>query len=1581
MIPATIYSQQWMDAIPVADNRNFYKIQEEFNKYWEGKVVTKGVGWKPFKRWEWFWGQRVFPSGILPRPDILKVNMDEHIKKFPKQKINISANWSSLGPATVPNVGSQGHSGLGRINCIAIHPTTSSTIFVGAASGGLWKSTDSGTNWTTVTDNLGSLGVTSIAFDPNDANTIYIATGDGDASNTYSLGVMKSTNGGNTWNTTGLSWTTSQTTTISKIVVHPTNSNIILASTSLGVYKTSNAGTTWSQVLSDVFLQSDLEVNIVNPTIWYAAYISGGIYKSTNSGDSFTKLTTDLPSGGFGRIAIAVSGSTVYSLFCNSSSGFYGLYKSTNDGINWTQKSTTPNILSWDGTGTTGQGWYDLTLDVDPINSAIVYAGGVNNYRSTNSGVNWTKISEWYTGTGISYSHADQHAFAFLPGTSTTIFNGNDGGIYKSTNSGTTWVSLHGTGLAISQFYKLGNSATNANRIFVGAQDNGSSKIVSSTWTHINGGDGMETIIDFTDENIGYTSTQNGTFYKTTNGGTSFTILSTGAGSGGWVTPFVMNPLNSNSLYIGTASIYKSVNKGGNWTSIGGTLSGSALYDFIAIAPSDTNTIYASNLDLLYKTTNNGTSWAQVTSGASIITSIAVHPTDPNKVYITFSGYGSTKVQMSTNGGTTWSSVSSGIPSIPVNTIAIHPSNGNQIVVGTDVGVYYSANGGTSWEFYNTNLPNVIVNDLEFHVSSNKLRAATYGRGLWETPFSVIPLGSITGTVFQDVNNNAVYDSGTDYLLQNYKVKISGVRTDSTYTNSSGVYTFSSLDDGSYTVTLASVNGWVQTLPTNNGTYSATISSANTLSNKTFGFYTAPPTATAQSVSTNEDVAQNITLTGSDPEGVALTYSVATNPTKGTLSGTAPDLTFTPTANLNGSDSFNFTVSDGSMTTSTATVSITINAVNDSPVATAQTANVTGNSSVAITLSGTDVEGSSLTYTVATNPTRGTLTGTAPNLTYTPTSDATNSDSFTFTVNDGSATSAAATVSINITNSVAPQYSISLNGSNQNGLILENVNFNITSNLTIEMWVKPNNFINTPFVIYQGTQGYNIYFQTNGIIYHYDYSSNYAASTTAIVTSLWSHIAVTVQDNPAETKFYINGVHINTFSGEGLGTGLSNFYLGASAGGSYLNGNIKDVRVWNVVRTATEISENYLKTLSGSETGLVAYYKLNQSSGTTFTNYSSIGSSLDLTVNNSPTWSTTSYPPLSSLQTSYTTTQQAIWNLTGTSNSTTSNGLWFSTTSALTDGNYIVYGNNNTSAEVTTDLTGTSCTHRTGKIWYLDVSGTANVKATIDLSVATGISGAIANGSATNFKLLRRSGTSGDFAVVAQGSSIASTDQVTFDSYSFTDGYYAVGTLNGTTSPLPVELKNFKVQTRNGDVVLTWETITETNNYGFEVERVSGFLNKKDNLELQSRSLNWQKVGYVRGSGTSSIERDYLYEDKNLRDGKYSYRLKQIDLDGSINYSEVKELEVGKIRSRIRTNPNPFNSTTIINYQLAEAGSVTIKLYDMLGRVVEEVVNNEVKEEGEHEIKFNASHLTSGVYLIKLQTERDYFTEKLVLLR
>jgi PKD repeat protein len=722
-------------------NVNFYDLQKEFYKAWEGKEIEKGKGYKQFKRFEAFMKPRVYPTGYLPQDIIVKELENLLLNKTS----GAAANWTAMGPTTVPVNGlSYPSAGIGRINCIRFDPQDNNIVWVGTPGGGLWKTTNGGTTWTSNTDNFASLGISDVAIHPTNSSIMYVATGDFDASDTYSIGVLKSTNGGSTWQNTGLVHQTSTRSRIARLLINPSNPDVLIAATSTGIMRSSNAGTSWTTIVSGIF--SDVEFKPGDPnTVYAASFASSGnakMYVSTNGGTSFT-AATGLPSSDALRISVAVSAAsptTVYALICNSSAGYKGLYKSTNSGSSYTLVHSAPNLMSGDesGAGTGGQGWYDLTIAVSPLDANIIYIGGVNAWKSTNGGTSFSITGHWYAGNSgnLPFLHADQHYFEFQPGSS-IIFAGNDGGIRKSTNNGSSWTDLS-NGLQISQFYRISAAKSNAEIVYAGAQDNGTNRYLSTAWSSVYGGDGMQPLVDYNNSNIVYASTQYGGLQRSSNGGTSFSsIKPSAAPDGAWITPYVLHPTTSSTIFAGFDEIYKSTNSGSTWTAITSNLLGGALYEVLAIAASDPNVIYGGSPSKIVKTTNGGTSWTSITTGLPIasaeITSIAVSNTDANKIWVSFSGYASTaKIYFSSNGGTTWTNLSSGLPNIPVNTIEYQNNSDDAIYVGTDVGVYYKSNS-VAWTSYMTNLPNVKVYDLDIHYGTGKIRAATFGRGLWQS--------------------------------------------------------------------------------------------------------------------------------------------------------------------------------------------------------------------------------------------------------------------------------------------------------------------------------------------------------------------------------------------------------------------------------------------------------------------------------------------------------------------------------------------------------------------------------------------------------------------------------------------------------------------------------------------------------------------------------------------------------------------------------------------------------------------------------------------------------------------------------
>ena len=724
---------------------DFQATVNAFNKYWENRKIEKGSGWKPFKRWESFTRSRLDENGRKPAPDhvlneYFKVNKGKNLEKTSSTS---NANWQEIGPTYLPANGTGQPNGVGRLNGIGFHPTDANTLYVGAPQGGVWKTTDGGFSWSSTTDALPTLGVSAIVVDYDNPSIVYIGTGDRDAGDAPGLGVWKSTDAGETWfsSNSGMG-----NRTVGMMIMHPTNPNIILAATNGGIYKTTNGGGNWIQEQGGNF--KDIEYKPTDPSIVYAS-ASGSFYRSTNGGDSWTSLGSGQGIPNATRMVLAVTPanpSYVYVLASNSAT-FKALYLSTNSGASFTTKSNSPNIMDYstDGSGSSGQAWYDLCLAADPNDETIIYAGGINIFKSTDSGATWTINAHWVGSGGVDDIHADQHALEYSP-VNGYLYSGNDGGIYFTDNGGTTWID-RSSGLGIAQVYKIGQSATEKDLVINGYQDNGTA-VYDGNWRTEIGGDGMECIIDHSDANYQYGALYYGDMRRSTNNGLNFSrIAANGSNgiteSGPWVTPYALHETNPNTMFIGYKNIWRSTNVKTSsassvaWTKI--TNINSNIY-VVEHSPANTNMLYFVRSGVLYRIDNvmaASPTAVNLDSGlptSSTPTDIEVHPTDENIVYMTMSN----NVYKSTDKGVSWTDISGNIPNISTNCLVYQVGLDEGLYVGTDAGVYFKDNTLNDWVEFDENLPvNSEITELEIYYDDNicnsRIRASTYGRGLWES--------------------------------------------------------------------------------------------------------------------------------------------------------------------------------------------------------------------------------------------------------------------------------------------------------------------------------------------------------------------------------------------------------------------------------------------------------------------------------------------------------------------------------------------------------------------------------------------------------------------------------------------------------------------------------------------------------------------------------------------------------------------------------------------------------------------------------------------------------------------------------
>ena len=720
---------------------SYFATVKAFNTYWKGREIGRSSGYKPFKRWEYYWVDRVYSNGMR-RPATEAFDAWFRFKSGNAQEVNFEGNWTNLGPIQQPgNSGTGQPNGNGRINAIAFHPTNPDILYIGAPAGGLWKTEDGGQTWSSNTDDLPTLGVSAIVVDYIDPTIIYIGTGDRDAGDAAGMGVMKSIDGGSNWQFAkeGMG-----NVTVGKIIMHPTNHQTLLAATSGGLFKTTDGGQTWTESINGNFKEVVFKPN--DPSIVYAS-ASGNFYRSSNGGNHFIQINSGIGSASRGVVGVSPSNPNVVYFLTSQSSVYAGIYKSTDAGLNFTLQSDTPNILGYDCTGGSGgQGWYDLALAVDPNNANRLFVGGVNNFKSTDGGVTWSISSHWYGGCNVPAVHADCHVLVFSP-LNGNLYAGNDGGIYYTPDGGGTWNEIT-SGLAISQIYRIGQAATDENKVMNGYQDNGSATYLGdSTFLTVMGGDGMDCAYDYQNDAYAYGEYYNGggisRIYNNSNqGGISAGISETG----NWVTPLLLDVNDPQTMYVGMKNVWRShdIRNGVvHWQKISNNLGGTNGQNMRVLEQSEANPniLYAARWDgKLFRTDNLQDSvpvWVEATLPVDgTPTDMEANPFDENIVYICLSY----DVYKSEDKGETWQKITGNLPAVSKNTIEYYKNDHEGLYVGTDAGIYYRNADMTQWIPFSQGLPvSSNVTEIEVYYDSlnpanDLVRASTYGRGLWSSP-------------------------------------------------------------------------------------------------------------------------------------------------------------------------------------------------------------------------------------------------------------------------------------------------------------------------------------------------------------------------------------------------------------------------------------------------------------------------------------------------------------------------------------------------------------------------------------------------------------------------------------------------------------------------------------------------------------------------------------------------------------------------------------------------------------------------------------------------------------------------------
>jgi hypothetical protein len=648
--------------------------------------------------------------------------------------------WTWLGPG---NIG-------GRVRSIVVHPTNAQIIWVGSVGGGIWKTTNGGASWIPLDDFMVNIAVTSLVMHPSDPNVIYAGTGEGfgNIDSLRGAGVFKTTNGGTTW-TQLASTSNSDWYWVNRLAINPGNGQIILAATNTGIYRSTDGGASWSNRSFTRAL--DINFNPLNGNECIASGSPDARY-STDGGQTWN-IASGLPP--FGRVEVAYARSNPAIVYASVDNNSGELYRSTNGGQSYTLVNSGLQYLR-------GQGWYDNALWVDPTDSDNVIVGGLDLWRSVNGGASLTQISQWFSAP--TSAHADHHVIVessqFGQLGNRTVFFGNDGGIYKTTDYLATtlttgWIELNNN-LGITQFYGGAGNPTSG-RILGGTQDNGTLRYTGNTetWNTPYGGDGGWCAADPTDSNYFYGEYVNLQIHRSTNGGISSSSIYSGLtdaeqGRANFIAPFILDPNNPNTLLAGGDQLWRSTNVKATtptWSPI--KASSSYYISAIAVAKGNSNIIWVGHGDGAVYFTTNGTAasplWTRVDTNSPGLpnrycTRITIDPTNSNRVYVTFGGFSSGNVWRSDNGGGSWTNITSNLPSAPVRSLAVWQQNPSNLYVGTEIGIFASADGGQSWSPSNDGPTNCSVDELFW--MGNTLVAVTHGRGMFSIditgqPFSI----------------------------------------------------------------------------------------------------------------------------------------------------------------------------------------------------------------------------------------------------------------------------------------------------------------------------------------------------------------------------------------------------------------------------------------------------------------------------------------------------------------------------------------------------------------------------------------------------------------------------------------------------------------------------------------------------------------------------------------------------------------------------------------------------------------------------------------------------------------------------
>ena len=697
-----------------------------------------------------FWTRsRAYPNKDIPADKYYRsYQLAKAKQKEFTNALTAGGTWDPIGPMNLQ----------GRTISVALNPLNPNTLYIGSASGGLWRSYSGGVagDWKQVKLGYPALGIGAIVIDPTDTNVIYIGTGEvygyqavngGVALRTmrgsYGIGILKTVDGGETW-TKSLDWSYNNQRGVEAMKMNPLNHNTIWAATTEGLYKSVNAGQSWNVVLGVDLggpeLGEDIIINPLDTNKIMASFGDlnsplTGIFRTLNGGRYWGKVNAIPAFTGKARLEMyGANPNVVYTSVADSTTGVGSLWRTDDFGANWVELSDNNNNPIFGDPGS-GQGWYSHFVAVHPDDSTQVVQACVYRSKSMDGGRTFFSVAGGY---------ADNHNYAHHPTNPDILYVVNDDGVYRSDDFGASFVDV-GYGMQTGQFYNGFSCSKTDSLLAMGqCQDHipGYRYLGSSTWNSSVTDEVGWTAINQSDDHYAYAVDRFGEhIYGSNDRGASFYELNGFDGSGAWNSPFVLSPANTNVLYFGDIHLHKSTNGGGTWfvTNSGAVLDGNPALS-MAISPTSPDTVYVGMAPVntsahVFRTTNGGASWQDITGTLPdrYPMDLAVDPQNSRTVYAAMGGFGSGHLFKSIDAGSNWTDITGSLPDAPTTAVAIDPLHSNIVYAGDDLGVYVSTDGGTSWSAYSQGLPDaVIAADLVISPSNRALRVATHGNGVWE---------------------------------------------------------------------------------------------------------------------------------------------------------------------------------------------------------------------------------------------------------------------------------------------------------------------------------------------------------------------------------------------------------------------------------------------------------------------------------------------------------------------------------------------------------------------------------------------------------------------------------------------------------------------------------------------------------------------------------------------------------------------------------------------------------------------------------------------------------------------------------